>query len=103
MKLYAVELYRYNVRLERHQVVDAAHFRVGFPIRPCRETRLANVVVTTQPFVRAEGSMIHRGERRFINVRVRNVPAWSKTGLIERQRSAGIGDDAVAMPNHEMS
>lgn len=46
MELDAIELYRDNIRFEGDQVVDAGHLRIGFPIRPCREARLADVVIT---------------------------------------------------------
>jgi hypothetical protein len=46
MELDAIEMHRHNVRFERDQIADAAYLSIGFPIRPCRETRLADVVIT---------------------------------------------------------
>jgi hypothetical protein len=53
-KLDAVELYRDDVRFERHQIGDAADLSIGVTIRPCRQTCITDVVVAAQPFVRAE-------------------------------------------------
>ena len=60
-ELGAIKLYRDQVRLERHQAGDAADLRIGLTIRPCRQTRLADVVIAAQPFVRAEGLMVFQG------------------------------------------
>jgi hypothetical protein len=38
MELGAIEMYRDDVRFERHQVGDAADLRIGVRIRPCRQT-----------------------------------------------------------------
>ena len=59
-KLGAVELYRDDVRFERHQIGDAADLSIGVTIRPCRQTCITDVVVAAQPFVRAERLVFHR-------------------------------------------
>jgi hypothetical protein len=63
LELRAIELYRDDVRLERHQVVDTVDLAIGLTIRPCRLTGVANVVVTANPLVRAEGLEFDRGQR----------------------------------------
>jgi hypothetical protein len=54
-ELSAIELYRNDVRFERHQAGDAADLRIGVRIRPRREPCVTDVVIAAQPFVRAEG------------------------------------------------
>src|SRR5580658_2633368 len=102
MQLPAIELYRNYVRLERHQTGDAADLRKSLAIRPCPQTRIADVVVATHPFVRAEGLMFHQGQRGLIDVGARNVPARRKAGLVQNRRPPGIGDDAVMMTYHKV-
>src|SRR6185295_16430871 len=58
-----VELERDHVRLERHQVGDAADFGIGLTIRPCRPTCVTDVVVAAEPLVRAERLMLDGGQR----------------------------------------
>ena len=60
MELRAIEMYRDDVRLERHQVGDAADLGIGVRIRPCRQTCVTDVVVAAEPFVRAEGLDVPR-------------------------------------------
>src|SRR5260221_12213459 len=68
MELDAIEMYRDDVRLERHQVGDAADLRIGIRIRPCRQTCVTDGVVTAEPFVWAEGLEFHGSEGGLIDV-----------------------------------
>jgi len=88
---------RNYIRLERYQSGDAANFRIGLTIRPCRQTCVTDVVVAAEPFVRAESLMFHEGQRGLIDVGAQNVPARRKAGLVQDDRPLGIGDDAVIM------
>jgi hypothetical protein len=47
--------------------------------------------------------MFHEGKSGLIDVGTRNVPARSKTGLVEDQRPLTLRDDAVAITNQEMA
>src|SRR5215469_3248195 len=102
-ELCAIYLYRYDVRLERHQIGDAADLRVRVTIRPDRQTCVTDVVVATQPFVRAEGPVLNGSERMPINVGTWNVPARREAGLVENRGPFSIGNDAVTMADHEMT
>src|SRR5207249_2416612 len=86
-ELVAIELYRNDVRLERHQAGDTAYLRIGVRIGPCRETCTIDVVIAAQSFVRAEGLVLHGGQRRLIDVGAFNVPAWRETGLVQGYRA----------------
>src|SRR5262249_51940678 len=97
-ELGAVELNRNPVRLERRLVGDAADLTIGLTIRPCRQMCVADVVVTAQPFVWAEGLVSHGGQRGLIDVGAGNVPARREAGLVEENRPLGIGDYALTMP-----
>jgi hypothetical protein len=61
MKPGAIEMDGDDVRLERHQVGDAADLRIGVRIRPGRQTCLTDVVIIAQPFVWAEGLAFYGG------------------------------------------
>jgi hypothetical protein len=82
MQPRAVELYRNDVRLERHQTSDPPDLRKSLAIRPRPQTCIADVVIVTDPFVRAEGLMFYKCQRGLIDVGTRNVPAWRKAGLV---------------------
>src|ERR1700751_897978 len=103
MELDAVEMYRDHVRLERHQVGDAANLRIGIRIRPCRQTCVTDGIIAAEPFVWAEGLEFHRSESGLIDVGAWNVPAWREAGLVENHRPPGIGDDPVTMADHEVA
>src|ERR1700757_1330428 len=45
--------------------------------------------------------MFHEGQRGLIDIGARNVPARREAGLVEHNRPLAIGDDAVAMTDHE--
>jgi len=83
MELGAIELYRDDVRLERHEVGNATDPGIGFTLRPRRQTCVTDVVVAAHSFVWAEGLVFHSGQRGLINVTARNVPAWREAGLVE--------------------
>ena len=102
-ELSAIQIDRNNVRFERDQAGNANNFRIGFAIRPCRKTCVADVVVAAEAFVGAKGLMFHEGKSGLIDVGTRNVPARSKTGLVEDQRPLTVRDDSVAITNHEMA
>jgi hypothetical protein len=57
-ELFSIELHRDDVRLERHQIGDAADLGISLAIGPSRQTCVTDVVVAAQPFVRAEGLML---------------------------------------------
>src|SRR5262245_3041486 len=101
MELGAIDLYRDDVRLERHQVGYPADPGIGLTIRPCRSRRVTDVVVATQPVVPAERLVLHRGQRGLIHVGARNVPARRETGLVEDYGSLCISDDALTMAHYE--
>ena len=103
VELRAVQMHRNYVRLERHQARDAANFRIGFTLRPCRQTCVTDIVVAAQPFVWTEGLMLHERQRGLIDVGARNVPARRKAGLVQDDRPLGIANDAVMMANHEVA
>jgi len=50
MELFAIEVNRDDVRLERHEVGDAADLRVGIRISPGRGSGLTDVAVATDSF-----------------------------------------------------
>ena len=81
-KLHAVELHRNDIRLEGHQVGDAANFSIGLTIRPCGETCVTDVVVAAQTFVRTKALMFHESQSGFVDVGARNVPPRGKAGLL---------------------
>src|SRR4051812_161926 len=103
MKLGDTQMYRNDVRLERHQVRNAADLGIGGGIKPCRLTCVTDVVVAAEPFVWAEGLEFHRREGGLIDVGAGNVPAWSKARLVEHERPLGVSDDAVTMAGHEVA
>src|SRR5215831_1573176 len=103
MELNAIEMYRDDVRLERHQVGDARDLGIGIRIRPCRQTCVVDGVVAAEPFVWAEGLAIHGSEGGLIDVCAWNVPTRREAGLVEDERPRGIGDDAVMMADHEVT
>src|SRR5262249_12726272 len=80
---------------------DARDLGIGLTIRPRCPTCVTNVVVAAQAFVRAERLLGHGSQRGLIDVGARNVPARREAGLVEDYGPLGIGDDAVAMANHE--
>jgi hypothetical protein len=45
----------------------------------------------------------HSGEGGLIDVVAWNVPARRETGLVEYQRPLAVGDDPVAMMDHEIA
>src|SRR5262249_35745846 len=77
-KLPAIELYRDDVGLERHQAGDAADLGIGVTIRPCRQMCVTDIVVAAYPFVRAEGLVVHRSQCGLINIGTFNVPPRRK-------------------------
>ena len=85
-ELSAVQIDRNNVRFERDEAGNPTNFSIGFAIRPSRKPRVADVVVAAEAFVGTKGLMFHEGKSGLIDVGTRNVPAWSKTGLVEDQR-----------------
>ena len=103
MESDAIEMDRDDLRLERHQVGDAADFSIGVRIRPGRQTCLTHSVIATEPFVWAEGLELHWSEGGLIDVGALNVPARRETGLVEDERTRGIGDGAVMMADHEVT
>jgi hypothetical protein len=102
-ELGAIEMHSDDIRFERHQVGDAANFGIGVGIRPCCLTRIANRVIAAESFVRAERLEFHSGEGGLIDVVAWNVPARRETGLVEYQRPLAVGDDPVAMMDHEIA
>ena len=90
MELGAIEMDRDDLRLERHQVGDAADFSIGVGIRPGRQTCLTDGVIAAEPFVWAEGLEFHRSEGGLIDVGALNVPARRKTGLVENEGTRGM-------------
>ena len=81
-ELSAIQRDRNNVRFERNQAGNATNFRIGFAIRPCCKTCIADVVVAAQTFVGAKRLMFYEGKSGLIDVGTRNVPARSKTRLV---------------------
>jgi len=65
--------------------------------------RVPDVVVTAQPLVRAERLALSRGERGFVDVGTRDVPAGREPRLIQRQRAGGVGDDPAAVTDNEVA
>ena len=45
----------------------------------------------------------HRSERGLIDVGALSVPARLEAGLVEDERTRGIGDGAVMMADHEVT
>jgi hypothetical protein len=97
-QLVAIKLYGYDVRLEPHQVGDAAHLWIGLAIRPCRLACVTDVVVAAEPFVRAEGLVFHGGQRGLIDIGPWNVPTRREAGLVENYRPLGLDDGTVTRP-----
>src|SRR5882762_1240571 len=64
---------------------------------------VTDVVVAAKALVWAKGLAFHGSERRFINVGTWNVPARREAGLVENHGPFSIGNDAVTMPDHEMT
>src|SRR6267143_2866957 len=83
MELGAIELYRDDVRLERHQVGNATDPGIGFTIRPRRQTCVTGVVVAAHSFVWAEGLVFHSGQRGLIDVSACNIPTRREAGLVQ--------------------
>src|SRR5262245_23894178 len=100
MKLGAVEINRDDAWLERHQVGDAADFNIGVGVRPGRQTCLTDAVIAAEPFVWAESLEFHRREGGLIDVGALNVPARREAGLVEDERTRGIGDGAVMIADY---
>src|SRR5262249_13932159 len=100
-ELDAIELNRDDVWLERHQVGYAADLRIGVAIRPCRQTRITDVVVTAQTFIRAKGLIFHGRQRSLIDGGAWNVPARREAGFIKDKRPLRIGDDAITVADHK--
>src|SRR5215469_2331685 len=73
MELGAIELNRDDGRFERHKVGNAADFGIGVRIRPCRKACIPDVVVATESFVRAEGSMFYSCQSGLIDVGTWNI------------------------------
>jgi hypothetical protein len=94
-ELRAIELDRDFVRLERHQVGDAADLRIGVGIRPSRQTCIIDGVIAAEPFVWAEGLELHRREGRLVDVDAGDVPTRRESGLVEGERPRRIRNDAV--------
>src|SRR5262249_40164755 len=82
---------------------NAANFGVGLAIRPRGQTFIIDVVVAAQPFVRTESLMLHESQRRLIDISARNVPPRREAGLIQDYRSLTLGDNAVLVPNKEIT
>src|SRR5262249_57088454 len=99
----AVEFYRDLVRLKRHETGNAPDLGPGVLVRPRGAPRVLSVVVTAQGFVRAERLAVGRGERGFIDVGARDVPAGREPGFIQGQRAAGVRDDLVAVAGDEVA
>ena len=85
-ELSAIQRDRNNVRFERNEAGNATNFRIGFAIRPCRKVCIADVVIAAQTLVGTKRLMFHEAKSGLIDVGARNVPARSKTGLVEDQR-----------------
>src|SRR5262249_47686108 len=100
-KLPAIELYRDNVGLERHQAGNAADLGIGVTIRPCRQMCVTDIVVAAYPFVRAEGLVVHRSQCGLINIGTFNVPPRRKARLVEDHRPPRVGDDAVTIADDD--
>src|SRR5262245_38624880 len=96
-------MHRDDVRLERYQVGNATHFRVGVRIRPGCQTCIIDGVIAAEPFVWAESLELHWSEGGLIDVGAWNVPARRKAGLVEDERMRGFGDGAVTMADHEVT
>src|SRR5690242_692966 len=107
MELSAIEMDRDDVRFERHQVGNAAHFRIGVRIRPCRQSCITDVVIAAEPFVWAEGLALYGSEDGseggLVDIGAQDVPARRKAGLVEDERPRRISDDAVMMTDHEVT
>src|ERR1700720_266355 len=103
MELGGIEIDRDDVRFERHQVGDAANFSVSVSVRPGRQTCLTDGVIAAEPFVWAEGLEFHRSEGGLIDVGALNIPARREAGLVEDERTHGIGDGAVMIADHEVA
>ena len=102
-ELGAIEMHSDDVRFERHEIRDAAHFTIGVGIRPCCLTRVANRLVAAKSRVRAECLEFHRREGGLIDVVAWNVPARREAGFVEGQWPLRIGDDPVALADHEIA
>src|SRR4051794_6755902 len=103
MQLGAIEMDRDDVRLERHQVGDAADFWIGVGIRPGRQTCVTYGVVAAEPFVWAESLELYGSEGGLVDIGAQDVPARREAGLVEDEWPRGIGDDAVTMANDEVT
>jgi hypothetical protein len=103
MQRGAIEVDRDDIRLERHQVGDAADLRIGVGIRPCRQTGITDGVIAAEAFIWAEGLEFHGSERGLINVGARHVPARREAGFVEDERPPSVGNDAVIMGDHEVT
>src|SRR5262249_55465096 len=99
----AVELYRDLVRLEGDQPGDAPDPGPGVLIGPGGTVHVPDVVVAGQALVRTEGLTLRGGERGFVDVGARDVPAGREPGLVQGQRPGGVGDDPVAVADDEVA
>src|SRR5260370_7805961 len=73
-ELGAIEMHSDDVRFERHEIRDAAHFRIGVGIRPCCLTRVADRVIAAKALVRAEPLAFHARTPDLLAVVPRNLP-----------------------------
>src|SRR5262249_3752173 len=76
----AVEFCHDLVRLKGQETGNAPDLGPGILVRPHGAPRVVNVVVTAQAFVRAERLAGGRGERGFVDVGARDVPAGREPG-----------------------
>src|SRR4029450_6294350 len=74
---------------------------ISVTIRPSGMMCVTDVVIAAQPFVRTEGLLFHGSQRRFVDVASWNVPPWREAGLVENQRSFGIGNNPVVIADHD--
>ena len=99
----AVEIYRDDIRFERHQFGDAAHLGIGVGIRPRSVPRVTDRVVTTESLIRAEGLKFDWSKDGLVDVGPVNVPTWRKARLVEDQWPLGVGNYLVMMADYEVA
>lgn len=64
---------------------------------------IGSVLVAVYPLVCAKGLVFHESQGAFIDVGAQKIPAGSKSGLAEANRTLSVGDQAVNMADDEVT
>jgi hypothetical protein len=97
----AVEAYLDLVRFKRDEARHGADLGPRIQVGPRRLARVADVVIAAHSLVGAESLELHGGERGFVHVGPRDVPARREPRLKQRQRPARVRDQLVAVPDDQ--